>query len=335
MRNQISGLLAATAGLVGMASAAAADCGSFKMAEFNWPSGELMANVDKVILEEGYGCDIELVVGGTSQIFTAMNEKGEPQIAGELWVNALRDLLEAAVAEGRIQSVNLGPITGLGEGWWVTDAFVKAHPDLDTVEKVIEHPELFPDAEDPSKGAFIGCPAGWGCQRTNTNLFRAFDMEEKGWKLVDPGSAAGLDGSLAKAAERGENWIGYYWSPTSIVGKYNMHLLDWEAPWARADNWDGCISLPSQECENPQRTSYTESAVHTVVTDEFLKNGGDAVEYLRKRVFPGDVMNGMLFYMEEEQASGEDAAIEFLIKHKDIWKPWVSDEAADKIEASL
>ena len=335
MRNQISGLMAATAGLVVMASAAAADCGSFKMAEFNWPSGELMANVDKVILEEGYGCDIELVVGGTSQIFTAMNEKGEPQIAGEQWVNALRDLLEAAVAEGRIHSLNLGPITGLGEGWWVTDAFVKAHPELDTVEKVIEHPELFPDAEDPEVGAFVGCPAGWGCQRTNTNLFRAFDMEEKGWKLVDPGSAAGLDGSLAKAAERGENWIGYYWSPTSIVGKYNMHLLDWETPWAGAENWNECIALTPDECQDPQRTSYTESAVHTVVTDDFMKGGGDAVDYLRKRVFPGDVMNGMLFYMEEEQASGADAAIEFLIRHKDVWKPWVSDDAAAKIEAAL
>ena len=33
-------------------------------------------------------------------------------------------------------------------------------------------------------------------------------MEKKGWVLVDPGSAAGLDGSMAKAVERGENWFG-------------------------------------------------------------------------------------------------------------------------------
>ena len=72
-----------------------------------------------------------------------------------------------------------------------------------------------------------------------------------------------------------------------------------------------------------------------MVTDDFMKGGGDAVDYLSKRVFPGDVMNGMLFYMEEEQASGADAAIEFLIRHEDVWKPWVSDEAAAKIEAAL
>ena len=26
-------------------------------------------------------------------------------------------------------------------------------------------------------------------------------MEEKGWKLIDPGSAAGLDGAIAKALQ--------------------------------------------------------------------------------------------------------------------------------------
>jgi glycine betaine/proline transport system substrate-binding protein len=49
---------------------------------------------------------------------------------------------------------------------------------------------------------------------------------KKGWRLVDPGSAAGLDASIAKASDRGENWFGYYWSPTSVVGKYSLTMLD-------------------------------------------------------------------------------------------------------------
>ena len=51
-------------------------------------------------------------------------------------------------------------------------------------------------------------------------------MEAKGWMIVETGSAAGLDGSIAKAAERGENWFGYYWSPTALIGKYNMQAVD-------------------------------------------------------------------------------------------------------------
>ena len=46
-------------------------------------------------------------------------------------------------------------------------------------------------------------------------------------------------------------------------------------------------------------------------------------------------MNGMLVYMADEQAGGADAAIEFLVKHEDLWSSWVSADAAAKIKASL
>eukprot|EP00036_Acanthoecidae_sp_10tr_P001933 CAMPEP_0182942574 /NCGR_PEP_ID=MMETSP0105_2-20130417/50933_1 /TAXON_ID=81532 ORGANISM="Acanthoeca-like sp., Strain 10tr" /NCGR_SAMPLE_ID=MMETSP0105_2 /ASSEMBLY_ACC=CAM_ASM_000205 /LENGTH=321 /DNA_ID=CAMNT_0025082323 /DNA_START=142 /DNA_END=1107 /DNA_ORIENTATION=- len=315
--------------------AAAQDCGDVTIAEWNWASGELMANVDKIILEEGYGCDVELVPGATTTTFASMNEKGDPDVAGELWINAVREPLDIALAEGTLHAILEGPITGLGEGWWVTPKFAADHPELDTVEKVLEHPELFPYAEDESKGAFIGCPAGWGCQLVNANLYRAFDMEAKGWVLVDPGSAAGLDGSMSKAVERDENWFGYYWSPTAMIGKYEMVLLPFEAEFAGTDNWDGCIAKAEQDCADPQPTAWTKSEVFTVITDEFKNEAGPAVDYLSKRIFPGEVMNGMLVYMSDNQATGEDAAYEFLKTQEDVWSTWVSPEVVEKVKSEL
>ena len=46
-------------------------------------------------------------------------------------------------------------------------------------------------------------------------------------------------------------------------------------------------------------------------------------------------MNGMLVYMEENQATGPDAALEFLEKHEDIWSKWVSADVAEKVKKSL
>jgi len=46
-------------------------------------------------------------------------------------------------------------------------------------------------------------------------------------------------------------------------------------------------------------------------------------------------MNGMLVYMEEEQAQGPDAAIEFLIKHEDLWKTWVPSDVAEKVKSAI
>ncbi len=316
------------------ANVAMAECGDVQIAEMNWASAQLMANVDKIILEEGYGCNVELVPGDTMPTFTSLNEKGEPDVAPELWINAVRDPLKMALDEGRLHSANDGPISGLGEGWWVPPYVVENHPDLKTVLDVLERPDLFPDAEDPSKGAFVGCPAGWGCQLANANLFRAFKMADKGWKLVDPGSAAGLDGSMSKAVNRGENWFGYYWSPTALIGRHKMVKLDFGVPFAGSENWDGCVVKPEQECADPQPSAWTMSEVHTVVTDDFAKTAGSEVmEYLRKRVYPGDVMNAMLVYMDDNQADGADTAAEFLRAHPDVWKAWVPEEAAMKVKA--
>lgn len=316
-------------------AAMAQECGHLTEADMNWASADLMANVDKLILEEGYGCTVELIPGATETTFASMNEKGQPDVAGEMWINAVRIPLEKAYAEGRLHRLVDGPIEGTGEGWWVTQAFAEAHPEINTVEQMLQHPDLVPDQEDPTKGAFMGCPAGWGCQLNNQNLFRAYGMEDKGWTLVDPGSAAGLDGAIAKASERSEPWFGYYWAPTSLVGKYHLKLLPFEAGWAGDDNWNKCIVLPVDECTDPKPTTWVKSEVNTVITDRLFQEGGPAVDYLSKRIFPADVMGEMLVYMNDEQANGEDAAWHFLETHPETWSQWVTPEAADKIKSAL
>ena len=336
MKTRTFGAIATIAVATSFGSTAMAqDCGAVSIAEMNWASAELMANVDALILEMGYGCDVTLVPGATETTFASMETRGEPDVAPELWINAVRIALDTAKSEGSLHALNSGPITGLGEGWWVTPAFAEAHPELDTVEKVLARPDLFPHPEDASKGAFIGCPAGWGCQLINANLYRAFDMEEKGWLLVDPGSAAGLDGSMARAVERGEPWFGYYWSPTAMIGRYNMVMLPFEAEWAGDENWNGCVALSEQDCADPKPTAWTKSEVETVVTTNFLETAGVARDYFAARIFPGDVMNAMLVYMNENQATGEEAAFEFLASHDDIWSQWVPEDVAARVRDGL
>ena len=183
-------------------TASHADCGKMQIADMNWSSATLMANVDAKILE-AMGCEIELVVGATTTTWASMDSTGKPDVAPELWANAIAIVLDAAVADGRVAIGNEAPMSGLGEGWFIDPVTMDAHPELASLEEVIKRPDLFPDKEDPSKGAFMGCPAGWGCQLASINLFRAHDMAAKGWKLLDPGSAAGLDADIVRAGEQG------------------------------------------------------------------------------------------------------------------------------------
>ena len=316
-------------------TSSAATCGKITIADMNWASASFMAHVDKAILE-GMGCEVELVAGSTMPTWTSMNEKGEPDVAPELWVNTVgADLLDSAVAAGRMYIGNAAPVEGLGEGWWITPYTQDANPELTTVEAVIARPDLFPDKEDPSKGFFMGCPAGWGCQLSSGSLFKAHGMADKGWILGDPGTAAGLDGSIAKASEQGENWFGYYWNPTSMVGKYDLRALDL-GPFAGADNWDGCIALGADACADPQVSGWTESRVNTLLSDNFYYHGpSEGMDYFADRTWPGDIMNSMLVWMGETGGTGADAATHFLSNHGDVWKTWVDADVAAAVEAAL
>ena len=119
-------------GFTSFSGVANAACGKISIANMNWASANFMAEVDKIILEKGYGCDVELVPGATMPTFTSMQEKGEPDIAPEFWANAAIVELEKAVSEGKLHSINKAPITGLGEGWWVLPATLEKHPELTT-----------------------------------------------------------------------------------------------------------------------------------------------------------------------------------------------------------
>lgn len=51
------------------------ECGEFTIADMNWNSASLIAHVDQFILNEGYGCDAQLIPGDSVPTGTSMIEK--------------------------------------------------------------------------------------------------------------------------------------------------------------------------------------------------------------------------------------------------------------------
>ena len=329
-------LLASTilaAGLVGLAGAASAqECGDVTIANMNWQSAEVLANVDKIILSEGYGCNAELVAGDTVPTLTSMTEKGEPDIAPEGWVDLQPELVKRGVEEKKLVSTGPALSDGAVQGWFIPKYIADANPDIKTIADALKHPELFPAPEDSSKGAVFNGPQGWGCTLVTTQLFKAYEGEKAGFVLVDTGSAAGLDGSIAKAYERKEGWMGYYWAPTSILGKYDMVKLEYGVPYDEAE-WKRCNTVA--DCPDPKPNEWPKDSVETLVTTAFAERAGPVMDYLKARSWSNDTVNKLLAWMTDNQATGEDGAKYFLENNEDIWTKWVSPEVAEKIKSSL
>lgn len=328
----LSTALATTAAVAVPSFALAQDCGSVVIASMNWQSAEVLASVDQFILNEGYGCNAEIIVGDTVPTLTSMIEKGQPDVAPEGWVDLLPDVVNGGIEDGKIVSTGPALSDGAVQGWFIPKYMADAHPDIKTIEDALAHPDLFPASEDPSKGAVHNGPAGWGGTVVTGQLFKAYDAEDKGFVLVDPGSAAGLDGSLAKAYEREEGWMGYYWAPTSMLGKYDMVKLDHGVPLDEAE-WERCNTV--DDCDDPKPNDWPKDSVETLVTTKFAERAGPAMEYFEARSWSNDTVNKLLAWMTDNQATGEEGARYFLENNEDLWTEWLSPEVAEKVRSSL
>ena len=157
-------------------------------------------------------------------------------------------------------------------------------------------------------------------------------MEAKGWKTIDPGSGTGLNSAWEGAVAKQQPFVGYYWEPTSFVGRLGLVKLGADVGYAGDDNWTNCISLAVEECETPLASAWPTSATGTIVIP-----GQDQaiVDYLSKRTIDGKVVTNMLVWFDDNQATAAEAAVEFLTMYPEIWETWVTPEAAKKIHKSL
>lgn len=309
-----------------------AECGKVSIADMNWNSATLMAHVDQFILAHGYGCDASLVPGDTMPTGVSMTEKGEPDIAPEFWTNSHKAMLDKGVQEGRLRYAGNAFSQGGNEGFWVPKYMVDQHPELATIEGIKAHPELFPHPEDPDKAAFMGCPAGWTCQISAQHIFNALELDKAGFEIVDPGSAAGLAGTIVRANERKNPWFGYYWAPTPVMGKYEMVEVDLGADVNLA-HYKQCIT--QADCRSPQVTAFPTSPVHSLTTASFAKQAPAAFNYISRREYDNQVMSDMLAWMDTYQADGEIAADEFLRRYPSLWHQWVDTQTAQRVEDAL
>jgi glycine betaine/proline transport system substrate-binding protein len=311
----------------------AQECGDVTIASMNWQSAEVLASLDEFILEEGYGCNAEVIVGDTIPTLTSMIERGEPDLAPEAWVDLMPEVIDQGVADGRIILTGDALSDGAVQGWFVPKYIVDAHPEIKTIDDALQHPELFPNPEDSSRGAIFNGPQGWGGTAVTTQLFKAYEAEAAGFDLIDTGSSAGLDGSVANAYESQEGWLGYYWSPTALLGRYEMVKLDHGVP-EDMEEWRRCTSLP--ECPDPQKNAWPLDEVKTAVTSSFVERATpEVMDYLSKRSWSNETVNALMAWMTDNQATGEDGAKHFLRENEALWTSWVTPEAAEQIKAAL
>ncbi len=305
------------------ASSAHADCGDISITEMNWASSQIITEVSKFLLEQGYGCAVEKVPSATTTSVASLAENGEPDIVTELWLNSTGDVYAKLEEEGKVARLTDVIDPGGLEGWWIPTYLAEAHPDLTTVEGILANPELV-------GGRFNNCPDGWGCRIVNDNLITAHGMREAGVEIFDHGSGETLATSIAAAYENQEPWFGYYWGPTAVLGQYSMTKVT-------IGDIDTDIHSRNQNADNPEPgvSDFPPAPVLTVATTDLTDREPDVAELMAMVSFDVGLLSTLLAWQQENSASAEEAAVHFLTSYSDVWSEWVNDAARDRLAAFI
>lgn len=305
--------------------------GPIVFADFGWDSAYFHNRVAQFILEHGYGYETTSVPGETVPLTQGMI-RGDVHVATEFWADQNPPFLEA-VEEGTI--LDLG--TNYGEsvqGFYVPTYVIEGDPergiepmapDLKSVEDLPKYKDLFQDPEDPSKGRFYDCIAGWECEQVNAAKFAAYGLDEHYNRFL-PGSATALASSLVAAYEKGEPWFGYYWGPTWIFGLLDLTKIE-EPPYSD-ECWEHIL-------EGKEACAYPDVQVRIGVNAEFAEKAPDVVEFLENYETTFDQTSAALLYMHDNEAEPEEAAIWFLKEYEEQWTQWVPEDVAAKVRDAL
>jgi glycine betaine/proline transport system substrate-binding protein len=313
----------ATPMLVALPASAQDQCGEVSIAQMNWAAANVTTEIAQFLLEQGYGCDVQLVPSDTIPAVTSVSETGEPDVVTNLWLNSAGEAYRRLEERGTMERLANVLEPGGVEGWWIPTYLAEEHPELTTIEGVMENPDLV-------GGTFNNCPDGWGCRVVSDNLIEALDLEEAGFEIFNPGSGETLASSMGSAVEDQEPWFGYYWGPTVPMGKYDMTRVDLGPVQDEA-----FAALQNPDTEDPQVSDFPAAPILTSATTEWVEENPEIADFFRNMTFRTDTMSALLAWQDENSASADETAAYFLQNYQDEWSAWLSDSARDNLSNLL
>jgi glycine betaine/proline transport system substrate-binding protein len=298
-------------------------------ADAGWDSLRLHNAIAAFILENGYDYETDVIPGSSANLLEGM-VVGDVSVEMEMWQDNMPIYAEYR-EDGKV--IELGTnFDDNDQGLYVPRYLIEGDaergiealaPDLKTIDDLKKYSDLFPDLEDPGRAIIINGPPSWEVTTVIAIKAAYYGLEDQ-YNIVGSGTSAALAASLSAAYEKGEPWVGYYWEPTWISGKYDLVLLE-EAPFDEA-LWN---------VEANYACAFKPVDVTIIANPEFVQNNPEVAEFLKNYHTSSALTAKALAYMQENEAEIEEAAEWFLKEEEELWKTWVPEDAYNKVMDAL
>jgi glycine betaine/proline transport system substrate-binding protein len=301
-------------------------------AGLDYDSAQFHNAVAKFIVKNGYGCTVDELPGSVIPLLNGL-ARGDVDIDMEVWKDQVTEAWTKAEASGAVVDLGVNFPDAI-QGWFVPRSLVEGPtapaPDLKNVADLAKYKELFSDPEEPGKGRFYNCIAGWQCEIVNSKKLTAYGLASD-FTNFRPGTGAALDAAIQSAVLREKPIVFYYWGPTWLLGRLGDKIVQLGEPPFNAEVWHAL----SAETNPTAATAYPTVAVHIGANAEFAKAAPKLASFLKNYETSGGIVSTMLAYMADRNANADQAAIRFLKSWPDLWKKWVPKDVAERVTEAL
>ena len=290
--------------------------------DLDWTSAQVQTRIAQYLVEHGYGYRTGLMSGGTDHLFRSLRA-GEVHVAMEIWLPLQSDAWREALSNGEVA---YGGVS-LGEDWQSTfvipQYLQEEYPGLDNVDDLKDprYRELFATATSDGKARLVGCVAGWACETGNNAQIEGYGLTDH-LQVVKPDSEAALFTELYDAYAKRKPWLGYMWGTADPALLLDLVQLE-ETPY-------------SEECwYTTQACAFKDSTILTAVHSDVTGMRPEVIHLLTNWGFTTDEYQAVFQWMDANGATVEEAALNWLMENGDLWRGWVTAEAAVGVQTAL
>ena len=291
--------------------------------DLNWSSAQVQNRIAQYIVEKGYGYPTDVKFGSTLPLFQGLRG-GDTHVTMEIWLPNQDEAWMEAQSAGEVVPIG----ESLGKDWqsaFVIPAYLQEqYPDLDNVDdlKDQQYKDLFKTAETGDKARLVSCVIGWACETVNAAQVEGYGLSDH-VDVINPGDGAALNADLYGAYEREEPWLGYQWGTNDPA--LLLDLVRLEEPAYSDECW-----FTTKAC------AYEDATILIAVHPDLPVRAPNVVNMLRAWDFNIGVYKEVAAWSSANpDAKTTDAAIWWLNNNADMWSGWVTDEAAEGIQAAL
>ncbi|MGH6645793.1 ABC transporter substrate-binding protein [Aquabacterium sp.] len=304
-------------------------------AGLDWASNAFHTAVAQRIVRDGLGCAVDTVPGTTVALINGV-ARGEVHVVMEVWKANTPASWTKALAAGKVVEAGVN-VPDATQGWYVPRYVVEGPdaraPGLKSVADLPRHQAVFSDPEEPGKGRFMNCPAGWQCELFNTKKLAAYGLDAH-YANFRPGTGAALDAAILSAVKRKRPILFYHWGPSWLMGQLGQDLLMLQEPPFDAAKWQAL-----DQAKDPRSvkaaTAYPVVQVVVGLSKAFADRAPRVHAFLQHYRLSSLVVSEALADMQSRKSSPDDAARRFLKTREDIWTPWVTPDVAARVKARL